>query len=61
MKTIYEVRAMIEREELENRINELEKRRFNLSMKDHWSAEDWRIDAKLKSEICKLNKALAVA
>lgn len=46
--------------EITARINGLERRRFNLSMKGHWSAEDWKTDSKLQNEIRKLNKALEV-
>lgn len=49
---------MMNKTEIENRINELERRRFYLSMKDRWSAEDYQTDRKLWTEILSLKKEI---
>lgn len=43
---------------IENKIEELETKKFMLSMKDHWNREDFDKDAKLWNEIVKLRKEL---
>lgn len=45
--------------EMQARINELEKRRFYLSMKDRWDADDYDYDRKLFAEALELKKAIA--
>lgn len=40
------------------RIEELEQGRFYLSMKDHWSAEDYAQDRKWAEEIRKLKEEI---
>lgn len=37
-------------------IEKLEKERFYLSMKDHWTAEDFRRNSELKEEIRQLKE-----
>lgn len=44
--------------EIKTRIDELEKRRFYLSMKDRWDAVDFDNDRKLHTEILGLKKKL---
>lgn len=43
---------------MENRLKELEKARFYLNMKDHWTQEDWAIISKLDREIANIKNAL---
>lgn len=45
-------------EEMSKRIEELEAKRFYLSMKDHWSNEDFETDRKWWTEILDLEKKL---
>lgn len=45
--------------EIKARIEELERRRFYLSMKDRWTMDDYDTDRKLNAEIIRLNKELA--
>lgn len=49
---------MINKVEMEKRIEELEARRFYLSMKDRWSYEDHEADRKMWMEVLELKKAL---
>ncbi len=44
--------------EIQARIDELERRRFYLSMKDHWSAADFDSDRKMWIEVLDLKKKL---
>lgn len=44
--------------EIMSRIEELETRRFYLSMKDHWSAANFETDRKMWMEILSLQKEL---
>ncbi len=46
------------RQELEKKIEILEKRRFFLNMKDGWNYNDFQLDNKLKKEIEELEKML---
>lgn len=46
------------KQEIEKRIEELEKRRFFLQMKDYWNFNDYRQDDELKEEIKNLKKML---
>lgn len=45
--------------EMNKRIDELERRRFYLSMKDHWSAADFESDRKMWQEVLTLKKEVA--
>lgn len=47
--------------EIKARINELEKSRFYLSMKDHWDYKDFSKDGQLAREIAKLTAELETA
>lgn len=47
--------------DIKARIEELEKRRFYLSMKDHWDYKDFSQDGKLAREIAKLTAELQTA
>lgn len=47
-------------EEKLNRIDELEKKRFYLAMKDFWSAEDYQQDRKWWMEIHDLERQIEV-
>lgn len=44
--------------EIQARIDELEKRRFYLSMKDHWDADDYDYDRKMFAEVLELKKTM---
>lgn len=46
------------RQEIEKKIETLEKRRFFLNMKDGWNYNDFQLDDKLKKEIEELEKML---
>lgn len=45
--------------EMQTRIDDLEKRRFYLSMKDSWDADDYDYDRKMFAEVLELKKAMA--
>ena len=45
-------------EEMSKRIEELESKRFYLSMKDRWSSADFELDRKWWTEILDLEKKL---
>lgn len=45
-------------EEMSKRIEELESKRFYLSMKDHWTSADFETDRKWWTEILDLEKEL---
>ncbi len=45
--------------EMQARIDDLEKRRFYLSMKDRWDADDYDYDRKMFAEVLELKKAMA--
>ena len=45
--------------EMQARIDDLEKRRFYLSMKDCWDADDHDYDRKMFTEALELKKAMA--
>lgn len=46
------------REQIEQRINDLEREEFLLSMKDHWTREDWETDRQRTAELRELNARL---
>ena len=46
------------KEEMTNRLNELNKTRFLLAMKDYWSRADFDKDDRLRAEMLKLEKEL---
>lgn len=46
------------KEEMTNRLNELNRARFLLAMKDFWSRADFDKDDRLKAEMLKLEKEL---
>lgn len=49
---------MMNKVEIQKRIEELEARRFYLSMKDRWSQDDYEADRKMWTEALELKKAL---
>lgn len=44
--------------EMQARIDELEKRRFYLSMKDRWDTDDYDYNRKMLTEVLELKKAM---
>lgn len=46
------------KEEMTNRLNELNRARFLLAMKDYWSRADFDKDDRLRAEMLKLEKEL---
>ena len=44
------------KEEMTNRLNELNRARFLLAMKDYWSRADFDKDDRLRAEMLKLEK-----
>lgn len=46
------------RTEMENRMKEIERKRFFLAMKDFWSRDDFKEDDKMKAEWKELKKTL---
>lgn len=46
------------KEEMTNRLNELNRARFLLAMKDFWSRADFDKDDRLRAEMLKLEKEL---
>lgn len=48
----------MKREEIEERIKELEKQRFYLAMNDHWTQKDYETDRALQDEIKELEGRL---
>lgn len=44
---------------IQDRINELKKRFFYLSMKDRWNTEDYKTADELRTEIRRLEKELS--
>lgn len=43
-------------DEILTRISDLEKKRFYLSMKDHWTADDFSLDSHYNLELLKLRR-----
>ena len=50
---------MTRREELTNRLDEVETKRFYLAMKDYWNDDDYNRDRELFNEETALRKELA--
>ena len=46
------------KEEMTNRLNELNRARFLLAMKDYWSRADFDKDDRLRAEMLRLEKEL---
>jgi hypothetical protein len=46
------------KEEMTKRLNELNRARFLLAMKDYWSRADFDRDDEMRAEMLKLEKAL---
>lgn len=49
------------RQEIENKIKEIENKRFFLAMKDMWNREDFERDRKWNNEVRELEKELEKA